>query len=228
MQLTFAPELILIDLDGTLVDSIPDISWCLDETLRRIGLPPRGESSARKWIGNGVTRIVQRAIANDLDAPHDLELFEKAMPIFRQLYAENCSKRSVLYPDVRQSLDYLKSLKHSKGLKVACVTNKDAQFTHPILRDLGLSNDFELIICGDTLDKKKPDPLPLLHAAKQLDCDPDKSIMLGDSKSDVKAARAAGFSIICVTYGYNHGEDIRDMKPDVVIDSMLELNRIII
>lgn len=228
MQQKFSPELIMIDLDGTLVDSIPDISWCLDETMKRIGLAARGEAAARNWVGNGIIKIVQRGIANDLNAPHDADLFETAMPIFRQLYAENTSKRSVLYPGVREGLDYLQKLKRERGLKIGCITNKDEQFAHPILRDLGLWDDFEIVISGDTLAKKKPDPLPLLHGAKELACDPKRSLMLGDSSTDVKAARAAGFNIVCLSYGYNHGDDIRDSKPDIVIDSMLELKHLII
>lgn len=227
MKNIFTPELIMIDLDGTLVDSIPDISWCLDETMKQIGLPPRGEASARKWIGNGVIRIVQRAIANDLNAPHDEALFNKAMPIFRTLYAENTSKYSKLYAGVREGLDYLQELKRTKGLKIGCITNKDEQFTHPLLKHLDLWDDFDIVISGDTLAKKKPDPLPLLHGAKELGCDPENALMLGDSTSDVNAARAAGFDIICLTYGYNHGLDIRDLNPDAVIDSMTELTTLI-
>jgi len=223
MSKTFSPELIMIDVDGTLVDSVPDLSWCLDETLKKVGLPPRGEAAARKWVGNGVIRIVERGIANDLDAPHDEAIFKDAMPIFRELYAENTSKRSKLYPGVREGVDYLKST----GIKIGCITNKDEQFTHPILKDLGLWNDFEIVISGDTLEKKKPDPLPLLHGAKMLGVKPENSLMLGDSTSDVKAARAAGFEIICMSYGYNHGDDIRESNPDAVIDSMTELRDII-
>lgn len=213
----------MIDVDGTLVDSVPDLSWCLDETLKQVGLPPRGEAAARKWVGNGVIRIVERGIANDLNAPHDPAIFETAMPIFRKLYAENTSKRSKLYPGVREGIDYLKTT----GIKLGCITNKDEQFTHPILKDLGLWDDFEIVISGDTLEKKKPDPLPLLHGAKELGANPEKSLMLGDSTSDVKAARAAGFAIICMSYGYNHGDDIRDSNPDEVIDSMAELQSMI-
>lgn len=222
-QKIFTPELIMIDVDGTLVDSVPDLSWCLDETLKQIGLPARGEASARNWVGNGVIRIVERGIANDLDAPHDPEIFEKAMPIFRELYAKNTSVRSVLYPGVREGMDYLQTL----GIKIGCITNKDAEFTHPILKDLGLWDDFEIVISGDTLPKKKPDPLPLLHGAKELGTDPKKSLMLGDSTSDVKAARAAEFAIICMSYGYNHGVDINDSNPDAVIDSFVELKEMI-
>ncbi|MGD8526885.1 MAG: HAD-IA family hydrolase, partial [Thioalkalispiraceae bacterium] len=104
-----------------------------------------------------------------------------------------------------------------------CVTNKAAQFTIPLLKDLGVHDDFSIIICGDTLEKKKPDPLPLLHAAEFFGVKPENAMMLGDSISDVKASRAAGFQIVCMSYGYNHGVDIRDAHPDAVIDSMAEL-----
>ncbi|MGK0270811.1 MAG: phosphoglycolate phosphatase [Cocleimonas sp.] len=227
------PELILIDLDGTLMDSIPDISWCLDQTMKQIGLPARGEAAAREWIGNGIIKIVQQAISNNIDERHNPNdthndlLFEEAMPIFRELYAENTSKRSSIYPGVREGLDYIQKLKSTRGLKVGCITNKDQQFTDTILRNLGLWDDFDIIISGDTLPKKKPDPLPLLHAAKELNCNPKKSLMLGDSISDVNAARVAKLSVICLSYGYNHGKDIRDSQPDVVIDSMLELKALI-
>ena len=103
------------------------------------------------------------------------------------------------------------------------MTNKAAQFTHPLLKDLGLFDEFGIVISGDTLAAKKPDPQPLLHAAAHFGVTADDSLMLGDSQSDVKAARAAGFQIVCMSYGYNHGEDIRNYHPDAVIDSMVEL-----
>ena len=219
----FNPKLVMIDVDGTLVDSVPDLAWCVDETMKEIGLPVRGEAIVRQWVGNGVIRLMERAIANDLDAAHDTTLFEQAMPIFNALYADNNAKRSGLYDGVKEGLAYLKSL----DLKVGCVTNKDERFTMPILTDLGIVDAFEIIISGDTLDKKKPDPLPLLHSAEKLGVDPTQSLMLGDSKSDVKAARAAGFGIICMSYGYNHGEDINNYNPDAVIDSMTELQNLV-
>ena len=111
----------------------------------------------------------------------------------------------------------------AKGYTLGCVTNKAAQFTEPLLRDLGVRDYFGLVVAGDTLPKKKPDPLPLLHAAEHFGVSPADSLMIGDSVSDVKAARAAGFSIVCMSYGYNHGQDIRDANPDAVIDSMVEI-----
>jgi phosphoglycolate phosphatase len=213
------PKMVLIDVDGTLVDSVPDLAWCVDEMMRQLELPERGESSVRHWVGNGVPRLVERALTNDLDGTPDKALFDKAYPIFLDLYADNTSKRSMLYDGVKEGLEYLQSA----GYRLGCVTNKASQFTAPLLKTLGLYDLFEIVISGDTLPKKKPDPLPLLHAAEKLGVTPAESLMLGDSMSDVKAARAAGFRIVCMTYGYNHGEDIRDSNPDAVIDSMAEL-----
>lgn len=220
----FKPKMVLIDVDGTLVDSVPDLTFCVDAMMQQLEMPVRGEVAVRQWVGNGVQRLVERALTNDLDGMPDTALFERAMPIFMDLYAENTSKRSRLYDGVVEGLNFLQSC---KGLKIGCVTNKAAQFTHPLLKDLGIFDRFEIIISGDTLPEKKPHPLPLLHAAEALGVKPEEAVMIGDSKSDVKAARAAGFQIICMTYGYNHGEDIRHYHPDAVIDSMAEFPQLI-
>lgn len=214
------PRMVLIDVDGTLVDSVPDLAYCVDAMMQQLGLPTRGEAAVRQWVGNGVQRLVERALSNDLNGYPEPALFAQAMPLFMALYAENTSKRSRLYPGVLEGLDYLQSL---PGLKLGCVTNKAAQFTLPLLTDLGIVGRFAIIVSGDTLPEKKPHPLPLLHAAEQLGVLPEQSLMIGDSKSDVQAARAAGFKIICMSYGYNHGEDIRHYQPDAVIDAMAEL-----
>jgi len=213
------PEMILIDVDGTLVDSVPDLAWCVDAMMQQLGREPHGEDRVRDWVGNGVERLVRRALVGALDGEPDDADFEQAYPIFMELYAENTSKRSFLYPGVREGLDQLKAA----GYQIGCVTNKAAQFTEPLLKDLGIFDDFSIVISGDTLAKKKPDPAPLLHATKYFGCDPAKSMMIGDSVSDVAAARAAGFQIICMSYGYNHGVDIREANPDAVVDSMLEI-----
>jgi len=217
------PQMVLIDVDGTLVDSVPDLAYCVDEMLKALDMPVRGEQRVRHWVGNGVERLVRRGLINELDGEPDEALFEKAMPIFNDLYAENTSKRSCLYPGVTEALEFLKGT----GVKIGCVTNKAAQFTLPIIKDLGIADYFEIVVCGDTLAKKKPDPLPLLHSAEQLGVKPEMSLMLGDSMSDVKAARAAGFDIICMSYGYNHGEDIHESNPDAVVDSMDEIKTLI-
>ena len=217
------PEMILIDVDGTLVDSVPDLAYCIDEMLKQLGMPSRGEESVRHWVGNGVERLVKRGLLNQMDGEPDQQLYEKALPIFRELYAENTSKRSHLYEGVKEGLDYMQQ----SGYRLGCVTNKAAEFTLPILKDLGIQDYFEVTICGDDTPRKKPDPLPLLTAAERMSIKPENSMMLGDSQSDVKAARAAGFQIICMSYGYNHGEDIRSFDPDAVIDSFTELKQYI-
>ncbi|MEW8338330.1 MAG: phosphoglycolate phosphatase [Candidatus Thiodiazotropha taylori] len=217
------PEMILIDVDGTLVDSVPDLAYCVDEMMKQLGRPVYGEAKVRDWVGNGVERLVRRALIGQINGEPDEADFEKAYPIFLELYAENTSLRSALYPGIREGLDYLKG----QGYRLGCVTNKAAQFTLPLLKDLGVHDDFEIIVAGDTLPKKKPDPMPLLHAAENLGVDPSAALMVGDSQSDVKAARAASFQIVCMSYGYNHGEDIRNYNPDAVIDSLTEIQGIL-
>ena len=217
------PEMVLIDVDGTLVDSVPDLAWCVDAMMKQLGMPEHGEARVRHWVGNGVDRLVKRALINALDGEPEAALFDKALPIFQDLYSENTSKRSCLYDGVIEALDFLKTT----GVRIGCVTNKASQFTLPILKDLGISDYFETVLCGDQVERKKPDPQPLLMSAEKLGVDPKASLMLGDSMSDVKAARAAGFDIICMSYGYNHGEDIRDYNPDAVVDSMAEIKDIV-
>ncbi|MGB5541374.1 MAG: phosphoglycolate phosphatase [Gammaproteobacteria bacterium] len=213
------PRMILIDVDGTLVDSVPDLAFCVDAMMDRLGRPACGEVRVRDWVGNGVERLVRRALVGQLDGEPPEADFERAYPLFLALYAENTSRRSCLYPGVREGIDLLKSA----GYQLGCVTNKAAQFTEPLLKDLGVFDDFAIVISGDTLAKKKPDPEPLLHAAAFFGCQPGDALMIGDSVSDVAAARAAGFQIVCMSYGYNHGVDIRDAHPDAVIDSLTEI-----
>lgn len=217
------PEMVLIDVDGTLVDSVPDLAYCVDEMLKALGMPTRGEAAVRHWVGNGVERLVKRGLINALDGEPDEELYNRALPIFRELYAKNTSKRSCLYEGVPEALAFLKTT----GVKIGCVTNKASEFTLPILKDLGIADYFETVLCGDMVERKKPDPQPLLMSAEKLGVAPEDSMMLGDSMSDVKAARAAGFAIVCMSYGYNHGEDIRDYNPEAVVDSMIEIRDII-
>ena len=213
------PRMILIDLDGTLVDSVPDLAFCVDAMMARLGRPPHGEAAVRNWVGNGVERLVRRALIGQLSGEPEAADFDRAYPIFLVLYRDNTSQRSRLYPGIREGLDWLKGNRYRLG----CVTNKAAQFTEPLLRDLGVRDDFEIVISGDTLPRNKPDPLPLLHAAAHFGVEPAEALMIGDSVSDVKAARAAGFRIYCMSYGYNHGQDIRDFHPDAVMDSLVEV-----
>ena len=215
----FDPKLIMIDVDGTLVDSVPDLVFCVDQMMIELGLQLCGEERVRNWVGNGIPKLIERALIDKLDKESISKVYEVAYPIFLKLYSDNSAIRSRLYDGVKEGLDYLKS----KGYLLGCVTNKAEQFTNPLLKKMGIYNDFRLIISGDTLDKKKPDPLPLLHSANFFNMQPNECLMLGDSVSDVRAARAAGFDIICMSYGYNHGNNIEDENPDLVIDSMDQL-----
>ncbi len=217
------PALILVDVDGTLVDSVPDLAYSVDQMMLQLELPERGEAAVRQWVGNGVEKLVSRALVNGLEGDPDPWLFEKAMPYFWSSYRDNVCVHSRLYDGVIEGLDYMQA----QGYRLGCVTNKARSFTMPLLDQIGISAYFELAICGDDTALKKPDPLPLLTAANQLGVNAEESLMLGDSRSDVQAARAAGFQIICMSYGYNHGEDIRSYEPDAVIDSMAELKELI-
>ena len=223
-MLSFKPKMILFDLDGTLVDSVPDLAAAIDGMMRHLGLPERGETAVRHWVGNGVQNLVGRALTNSMAANPDPELFAQALPIFMQLYGENTSGNSRLYNGVAEILAILHT---QPKLLLGCVTNKAEQFTLPLLQQLGIRDYFAIVVSGDSLPEKKPHPLPLLYAAERLGVTPAESLMVGDSKSDVQAARAAGFPIICTSYGYNHGEDIRHYQPDAVVDCLLELKSLL-
>ncbi len=216
------PKMVLIDVDGTLVDSVPDLAYCVDRMMEHMGRTVWGESRVRDWVGNGVERLVRRALTGTLDGEPDEESFKQAYPCFLDLYAENTSKRSCLYPGAREGLDQLAA----RGYALGCVTNKAACFTEPLLRNLDIDDKFSVVISGDTLARKKPDPAQLLYAAEYFGVKPEDALMVGDSVNDVQAARAAGFQVVCVSYGYNHGQDIRDANPDMVIDSLVDLDAI--
>ncbi len=215
-----APRMILIDLDGTLVDTVPDLAMAADAMMRDLGLPERGEAAVREWIGNGVARLVKRTLTNSLDGEPEPALFERAHEIFLDHYAKDVCTLSRPYPGVVEGLDRLAAA----GYRLGCVTNKPARFTEPLLEELGMSDRFEIVVSGDTLPVRKPDPGQLLHAAEQLDVAPGDSLMVGDSSNDVLAARAAGFMVVCVPYGYNHGQDIREAAPDAIVADLVELS----
>ena len=217
------PKLVLIDLDGTLVNSVPDLACCIDQMMVQLGMPERGEEAVRGWVGNGLERLIKRALVNAMVGEPDADLFLRAKPVFDALYRVNHSSHSYLYEGVLTGLNYLKR----RAYRLGCVTNKASNFTHPLLKAMGIADYFEVTICGDETPRIKPDPLPLLTAAERVGVDPTEVLMLGDSVSDVRAARAAGCQIICMSYGYNHGEDIRSYGPDAVIDSMAELELLI-
>ena len=218
------PELALVDLDGTLVDTLPDIAFCVDRMLTELNLPTVGQARVREWIGDGIEALVRRALAGDRDREVDEGSFARALPIFTELYAQNTSDRSRVYDGVPAGLNFLRAA----GVELACVTNKASAFTARLLAELELDEYFSLVISGDTLPRRKPDPMPLLHATQHFSLAPEDAVLIGDSANDVKAARAAGFGIVCVTYGYNHGHDIRSSNPDALVDSLAELPKLFV
>ena len=212
-------RLILFDLDGTLVDSVPDLAWCAGRMMQDLGLPEPGEEAARRWVGNGVERFVKRVLSGQMDAEPDPDLFARGLEVFQQLYARHISDRSVLYPGVVDALERLAAT----GVHLACVTNKPEPFTSALIAAMGLDSYFELVVAGNTTTRKKPDPMPLHYAADRFELEYAACLMVGDSSNDVVAARAAGFPVACVPYGYNHGADIRDADPDLVVDDLRQL-----
>ena len=209
-------RLILFDLDGTLVDSVGDLAWCGNTMLERLGLAVHDEQAARSWVGNGLERFVKRVLTGEMDAEPAVDLYERGVEIFRELYALHASDRSVLYPGALETLQRLSS----RDLKLACVTNKPEPFTSRLITEMGLDAYFELVVAGNTTARKKPDPMPLRYAADHFGLAYDRCLMVGDSSNDVVAARAAGFAIACVPYGYNHGQDIRSSNPDLVVENL--------
>ena len=210
---------IFFDLDGTLVDSVPDLTAAVNVMLRQLGLPTREEAQVRTWVGNGMDNLLHRALTNDMAGQAEPELFARAKPLYKAAYADHISVYSELYPGVREGLAELRDA----GFPMACVTNKLVEFALPLLKQLGIDHFFATVVGGECIPRPKPAPDALLLCAERLEVPVDRGLMVGDSLNDVGAARNAGCSVVCVPYGYNHGRDIREARPDVVIDSIAEL-----
>jgi len=217
------PRLVLFDLDGTLIDSVPDLADAVDAMLLAHQLPPAGEERVRHWVGNGSKMLVRRALAWGLELPDPGELgdgrLDQGHADFLAAYRRNFHRRTQLYPGVRDFLEWL----HQQRIPMGLVTNKPEEFVAPLLEHFGLAPYFGLSLGGDSLPRKKPDPLPLLHSCEHFQVKPEQALMVGDSRNDVLAARACGMPVVCVSYGYNHGEPIQATQPDRVIDSLAEL-----
>ncbi len=215
----FKPRAIFFDLDGTLVDSVADMAFAVGKMLSHFNLPAPGIEQVSTWVGNGAQKLVQRALTGSMHDQPEQTMLDKAMPLFNRYYHENLALHSALYEHVDHTLHTLKSA----GIPLACITNKPEQFTEVLLENINIAHYFSLVVSGDTLPTKKPHPGPLLHAAQEFDIHIDQCLMVGDSKSDIEAAHQAGCPVVALSYGYNHGEDIRQHNPDITIDSLEEL-----
>ena len=206
----------MIDLDGTMVDSAPDLAGGVNRMLEDLGAPRCAESEIRAWIGNGVPRLVRHALERSFKGAVDDALGARALASFERHYREHLCDRSRRYPRVRESLAAFLDLR----LKLACVTNKPEAMAVELLRALDLLDGFDLVLGGDSdgVTRMKPDPEPLLLAAARLGLDVGECVLIGDSRVDVECARAAGCASICVSYGYNEGVDARRFGADHVVD----------
>lgn len=188
--------------------------------LTQLGIAPRQEAQVRQWVGNGVDNLIRRALVGDMDASRaDADLFTRAKPLYKTAYAQHISVYSSLYPGVIAGLQALQAA----AIPMACVTNKSIEFAIPLLERLGIGQYFNSVVGGECSAHPKPAPDSLLLCAERLGVDIRAGLMVGDSRNDVGAARAAGCAVICVPYGYNHGQDIRTAQPDAVIASIADL-----
>lgn len=212
----------MIDLDGTLADTIPDLAVAANAMLREIGRPGLDVELIRTFVGKGIPKLVERTLAAAAGGvPADA--MQRALPVFERCYAEVNGRHSVVYPGVTEGVQAMRDM----GLPLACVTNKSGSFTTPLLEQLGLARHFAQVIAGDTLPQKKPDPAQLLHACRGFGIVPGEMLMIGDSGNDAEAARAAGCPVFCVPYGYNEGRDVRELDVDAIVPSLVEAARLI-
>lgn len=215
----FNPKLVMFDLDGTMVDSVPDLAAVVDQLMDEMERPRHGVAKVRNWVGNGVPRLLERALSGSIDGMPEADEFNAVYPRFMDIYEEHNGIQSTLYPGIKGALEKLKA----GDIKLACITNKSERYTPPLLKRLGILDFFDVVVSGDTLEKRKPDPMPLTYAAETLGVKIEESLMVGDSMHDVKAARNAGCAVVAVPHGYNHGEDIQESNPDIVIQSFNDL-----
>jgi phosphoglycolate phosphatase len=212
-------EAVAFDLDGTLVETLPDLHESALRMLAEMGRPPVGEDVVRAYVGDGVDRLVKRLLAGSADGEPDPGLFADAAARFRDHYAGILTRESAPYPDAVATLKALRG----RGFKLACVTNKPGRFTEPLLAGLGLDALLDLVISGDSLPERKPGALPLRHCAGVFGIETPRLLMVGDSPADTGAARAAGCPVFCVPYGYRGSLDIQDLDCDAIVPALSDV-----
>ncbi len=206
---------IVIDLDGTLLHTAPELSESANRMLRDIDYAPVSQTLLASYIGNGISWLVKRALTGDMHATPDAALYDHALPIFEKHYTE-LLLQSRVFEGVIEGLDAMKAA----GFRLGCITNKVERYTKPLLEGINLARYFEIVLSGDTLPEKKPHPLPLQHAAKFFGIPTEQLLLIGDSLNDTLAARTAECPVFCVPYGYNHGEPVETLDQDAVIPNL--------
>jgi phosphoglycolate phosphatase len=210
----------IIDLDGTLVDTLGDFSAALNLMLGALALPAVGTGVVAGFIGKGSEHLIRETLAH-VGAPPDL--YPRAWDHYQAAYRDLNGRWAAVYPGVEEGLQRLRAA----GLRLACLTNKPGEFARDLLQAKRLAGFFEAVFGGDAFERKKPDPLPLLKTCEALGTAPAQTLMVGDSRNDAAAARAAGCPVVLVTYGYNHGEPIRAVPADGYVDSLAEVAQLL-
>lgn len=206
----------IVDLDGTMVDTLGDFSAALDRMLADLGLPLVPPAAVGHMVGKGSEHLVRSVLAH---VGGDAGLYDTAFDRYQRHYADVNGQHSQVFPGVEQGLRLLQA----RGLALACLTNKPTAFAIALLQAKGLDGFFSHVFGGDAFARKKPDPLPLLSTCQALGSTPERTLMLGDSSNDAQAARAAGCPVLLVTYGYNHGQPVDGVDADGLLGSLADL-----
>jgi len=209
---------VLVDLDGTLLDTVADLAAAINRVHADLGLPPRDPALIATFVGKGLPTMVRRALAGTLEGNVDEALFQRAWTLFDGHYAAESGRQAKPYPGAREGIDRMRA----QGLRLACVTNKSERFTLELLRDTGFLEAFEFAVCGDQVTRKKPDPEPFLLACERFAVSPGEALVIGDSENDVQGARAAGCPVWCVPYGYNEGRPFESLACDRAVATLAE------
>ncbi len=214
---------VIVDLDGTMLDTAPDFQYAVNGVREELDLPPLDIETIKNFVGKGTENLIRCVLALDFIPAEVERRFPCALSAYKRHYLAINGDLTSIYPGVIEGLDALQA----KGLRLACVTNKPIAFTRPLLDKKGLSHYFEIVYGGDSLPKKKPDPLPLLTVCNDFDLQPRQVVAIGDSSNDAVAARAAGCRVLNVPYGYNHGQPIQDVDSDGIVSSLLDAAHLI-
>lgn len=216
---------IMFDFDGTLIHSIPDLTYAVNKTMVDLGYEPATEAEVSTWVGNGVSMIIARALGHDINPSEAFsdELKEKAAELFYGYYHESNHSRTELFSGVIETLKHLKE----QGIKMAVVTNKPSQFIPEIMGKLGLNDYFTDILGGDQVTNRKPDPEALITLMQKHGLLPEECLMVGDSRNDILAAQNAGCPSVGYTFGYNYGNPISDSQPTYVCDKFNEIIEVV-